>query len=413
MQDQEPGEPGGFGDEISRMLHARALRHPDHADPIGMTRRHLRAAKGRRRTALGATATLVVAGGAAFGSGYVGLSHDNGTGTGAASGANGSAPDYSAAATCAANVKVPVDVPRGATTTTIAHALFEAGVVKSEDAYINAANHDQGSADIGAGTYVVCPGISGTNAVLELLKKSNLSDASQIIVQPHEWGKDVIAGLIDKRKWKQADFDTAIQNNTIGLPAWSKDSLTGQFTIEGMLEPGTYALVASDTPQSVLTQMVANRMTFLKSIDFETKAAALTCGTAHCTPEQVLTVGSIAEGEVTDPDDGQKVAEGVYTRLKDNDYLGIDSTALYWIGHLPNGKLPSAAQVQDPNNPYSTYAPHHGLPPTPVYDTSDDMIKSALTPSHQGTYYWCVTATGTEFFMKNQTSAFKNACTAK
>ncbi|WP_194893657.1 endolytic transglycosylase MltG [Catenulispora pinisilvae] len=416
MQDQGPGELGGFGDEVAGMLHARALRHPDHADPIGMTRKHLRAAKGRRRTALGATATLVVAGGAIFGSGYVGLAHDNGTGAGAGSskgttsGANGSAPDYSAAATCAANMKVPVDVPRGATTTAIAHALFEAGVVKSENAYINAANHNQGSADIGAGTYVVCPRISGDNAVLELLKKSNLSDASQIIVQPHEWAKDVIASLIDKRKWRQADFDAVIQDNTIGLPAWSKDSLTGQFTVEGMLEPGTYSLTSSDTPQSVLTQMVANRMTFLKSIDFETKAAALTCGTTHCTPEQVLTVASIAEGEVTDPSDGQKVAEGVYTRLKDNDYLGVDSTALYYIGHLPAGKLPTVAQVQDPNNPYSTYAPHHGLPPTPVYDTSDDMIKSALTPAHQGTYYWCVTSMGTEFFMKSQTSAFKNYC---
>ena len=416
MQDQEPGEPGGFGDEISSMLRARALRHPDHADPIGMTRKHLRAAKGRRRTALGATATLVVAGGAAFGSGYVGLAHNDGTGAGAGSskgttsGANGSAPDYSAAATCAANVKVPVDVPRGATTTAIARALFEAGVVKSENAYINAANHNQGSADIGAGTYVVCPRISGDNAVLELLKKSNLSDASQIIVQPHEWAKDVIASLIDKRKWRQADFDAVIQDNAIGLPAWSKDSLTGQFTVEGMLEPGTYALTSSDTPQSVLTQMVANRMTFLKSIGFETKAAQLTCGATHCTPEQVLTVASIAEGEVTDPSDGQKVAEGVYTRLKDNDYLSIDSTALYFIGHLPAGKLPTVVQFQDPNNPYSTYAPHHGLPPTPVYDTSDDMIKSALTPSHDGTYYWCVTSIGTEFFEKNQASAFKNYC---
>ena len=245
--------------------------------------------------------------------------------------------------------------------------------------------------------------------MLELLKKSNLSDASQIIVQSHEWAKDVVASLIDKRKWKQADFDSAVADNTIGLPPWSKDS-SGKFTIEGMLEPGTYSLTTSDNPVSVLKQMVANRMAFLNNIGFPTKAVGLTCGTVKCTPEDVLKVASIAEGEVTDPTDGQKVAEGVYLRLKDNDYLGVDSTALYYIGHLPNGALPTAKQVQDPNNPYSTYAPHHGLPPTPVYIPSDDMIKSALAPSHDNDYYWCVTATGTEFFEKSQKASRDKAC---
>jgi UPF0755 protein len=151
-------------------------------------------------------------------------------------------------------------------------------------------------------------------------------------------------------------------------------------------------------------------MTFLKGISFETAAAKVNCGTVKCTPEQVLTVASIAEGEVTDPSDGASVAEGVYARLKAGDYLGVDSTALYFIGHLPPGKLPTAGQVQDPNNPYSTYTPHHGLPPTPVYITSDDMIKSALAPTHDGYYYWCVTSTGTNFYTKSQQKQRDKAC---
>ena len=124
----------------------------------------------------------------------------------------------------------------------------------------------------------------------------------------------------------------------------------------------------------------------------------------------MLTTASIAEGEVTDPSDGASVAEGVYARLKAGDYLAVDSTALYAIGHLPAGQRPSAKQVQDPSNPYSTYAPHHGLPPTPVYITSDDMIKSALTPTHNGTYYWCITSTGTRFFTKSQQTQRDQGC---
>jgi UPF0755 protein len=320
----------------------------------------------------------------------------------------GPAPDYAAAATCAAGAKVPVDIPRGATGADIAKALLAAGVIKSERAYLNAANQNQGSTGITAGTYSVCPQISADNAVLELLKKSNLSDASQIIVRSHEWSKDVIAELITKRKWKQSDFDAAIGGNTIGLPAWSVDS-SHKFTVEGMLAPGSYDLTSTDTPQSVLSTMVSARMTDLKTLQLEAKAGSQTCGTAKCTPEDIMKVASIAEGEVTDPTDGAKVAEGVYLRLEAGDCLAVDSTALIYIGHLPPGKLPTAGQVQDPNNPYSTYCPHHGLPPTPIYIPSDDMIKAALSPSGDY-YYWCVTATGTNFYTKHQKAARDKAC---
>ncbi|WP_194921118.1 endolytic transglycosylase MltG [Catenulispora rubra] len=416
MTDQEPGGPGGFGEEVSRMLHARALRYPEHTDPVGLTRKHLKAAAHRRRAMVGATTTLALTGGAVFGivaaypSGNGGGGPGTGTGTGGKVGSVAAAPDYVATAACPENTKVPVDVPRGATSAQIANALVQSGVVKSAQAYLNAANRNPASGGITPGTYAICPRISGASAVSELLKKSNVSNASQIIVTPHEWGKAVIASLIDKRKWKQADFDTAIADNTIGLPAWSVDSINHQFTIEGMLEPGTYWITSSDSPRSILAQMVANRMTFLKSIGFEAKAAGLTCGTAKCTPEQVLTVASIAEAEVSDPFDGTRVAEGIYSRLEDDDYLSVDSTALFAIGHLPAGERPTAAQVRDPGNPYSTYAPHHGLPPTPISVPSDDMIKAALAPTHEGDYSWCVTAAGTNFYTKSQQAARDKAC---
>jgi UPF0755 protein len=320
----------------------------------------------------------------------------------------GPAPDYTAAATCAAPAKVPVEIPRGATGADIAKALFTSGIIKSERAYLNAANQNQGSTGITAGTYDVCPQISGTNAVLELLKKSNLSDASQIIVTPHEWSKDVIASLITKRHWKQADFDAAIGGNTIGLPPWSQDLVNHKFTVEGMLAPGTYEITSADTPQTMLKAMVANRVNDLTTMGFEAKAKAQTCGTVKCTPEQVLIVASLAEGEVTDPTDGSKVAEGVYQRLEAGDFLAIDSTALYTLPHLAPGQTPLKGQVDDPNNLYSTYT-HHGLPPTPINIPSDDMIKAAFTPQGEY-YYWCVTATGTEFYTKHQKAARDKAC---
>lgn len=45
MKDEE------FGDEVSRMLHRQAHRHPDHPDPVGMTKQHVGAARARRQKA--------------------------------------------------------------------------------------------------------------------------------------------------------------------------------------------------------------------------------------------------------------------------------------------------------------------------------------------------------------------------
>lgn len=77
MNDEEPGRSGGLGGEVARMLQARALRHPDHTDPVGITRAHVKAAAKRRRAAATATATavLVVTGGAAFGVSTLGTGH--------------------------------------------------------------------------------------------------------------------------------------------------------------------------------------------------------------------------------------------------------------------------------------------------------------------------------------------------
>lgn len=341
MNDEQSTSLDMFENEVSRMLQARASQHPNHADPIGVTKSALKVARGRRQITAGATATLTVAA-------------------------------VAAVAVLGAHAAAGSAKPTGITAPSITAQSITA---PSTTAHRTA------------------------------------STTTQIIVTSHEWSKDVIASLITTRKWQQSDFDAVIAGNTIGLPAWSKDSVNHQFTVEGMLEPGVYSITSSDTPQSVLTQMVARRKTFLSSIGFEARAATLTCGPDRdpCTPEQVLTIASIAESEVIDPADGSRVADVVYNRLTANDYLRIDSTALYRLGHLPSGQRPTLAQVNDPNNPYSTYA-HRGLPPTPIAVTSDDMIEAALAPSTVGVYYYCVTPTGTEFFKQSQTAEFGKAC---
>ena len=316
------------------------------------------------------------------------------------------ASDYASQACTQDSARTNVEVPSGATQSEIGKLLAEAGVVASSAAYVDAATANQSSAGIRAGQYSVCLRIAGSQAVLELLDTRNLSTDSSIEVRSHEWQSEIVAELAAKHKWKVADVQKVIDTNQIGLPPWAQTTAK-KWTAEGLLEPGTYQLGTADTPKSVLSAMVKARMDWLASIDFTDKVKALKCGKAACTPEQVITIASIAEAEVNQATpDGSEVSEAILARLKSGDKLGVDSTAMYFD---QTRKAPTAAEVQNPKNPYSTYA-FAGLPPGPISVPSRDMIVAILNPTHSGEFYWCSKDGGTRFFPISQQAARDAYC---
>lgn len=322
------------------------------------------------------------------------------------------APDYSASG-CAANDphKVLVEVQTGATGKAIGDALFNAGVVRSSQAFVDATGHNQNARDISTGTYRVCQKISAASAIAELLDSANLSPDSLVEVRPGDYSWETIRALAHKREWDRDDLQQLIDTNQIGLPAWSK-SADGHWTAEGMLEPGRYTLTSADTPQSVLTGMVKARVAELDALGLPAKAATLKCAPARpCTPEEALTIASLAEAEVTKADpDGREVSEAVQNRLSRGDFLGVDATTKYWLS-LQAGKriTVTAREVSDPTDPYATGG-HKGLPPTPVSIPSKQMIAAVLTPATQHWYYWCASGDGTKFFKESEKTQFEQTC---
>ena len=322
------------------------------------------------------------------------------------------APDYSAASCSPTDPhKVLVEINTGATGKAIADALFNAGVIRSTQAFLNAADHNQAARDIGSGTYRVCPKLSAATAITELLNPANLSPDSLVEIRPGDYSWETLKTLATKRTWDQADLQQLIDTNQIGLPPWSK-STDGHWTAEGMLEPGRYPLTSSDTPQSVLTAMVKTRVAKLTKLGLTTKAATMRCApTRHCTPEEALTIASLAEAEVTRPTpDGREVSEAVQNRLTRGDHLGVDATTKYWLSRQAGKRIGvTANEVSDPTDPYATGG-HKGLPPTPVSIPSEQMIAATLTPPTERWYYWCASPTGTKFFKEDEKTQFEQAC---
>ena len=322
------------------------------------------------------------------------------------------APDYSASSCSPSDPhKVLVEVTTGATGKAIGDALFNAGVVRSTQAFVDAAGHNLAARDISTGTYRVCPRISAATAITELLNPANLSPDSLLEIRPGDYSWETLHALAKKRGWDKDDLQQLIDTNQIGLPAWSK-SADGHWTAEGMLEPGRYTLTSSDTPQSVLTAMVTARVAELTEAGLTAKAATLKCAPARaCTPEEALTIASLAEAEVTRAEpDGREVSEAVQNRLSRGDFVGVDATTKYWLS-LQAGKrvAVTAREVSDPTDPYATGG-HKGLPPTPVSIPSAQMVAAVLTPATERWYYWCASGAGTKFFKESEKAQFEQTC---
>jgi UPF0755 protein len=162
----------------------------------------------------------------------------------------------------------------------------------------------------------------------------------------------------------------------------------------------------------VLTAMVKARVDELTKLGLVAKAATLECGPARrCTPEEALTIASLAEAEVTRADpDGREVSEAVQNRLHRGDFVEVDATTKYWLS-LRAGKRVEVTrrEVEDPTDPYATGG-HKGLPPTPVSIPSMQMIAAILTPPTDRWYYWCASGDGTKFFKEDEKARFQQTC---
>ncbi|MFY9262945.1 MAG: endolytic transglycosylase MltG [Arcanobacterium sp.] len=270
-------------------------------------------------------------------------------------------------------VEVMVVILEGATGSVMAEILYEANVVASEKAFIDAFNADPRSASIQPGTYRLREEMSGQGAVSALLDPASRAEIT--ITIPEGFTKyqvaDRIASIlgVDRTEVEAAMADA----EGIGLP----EEAYGE--IEGWIAPLTYTFEPDVTPTDILATMVSHRVAELESI-----------GLPREDWYRTLTVASIVEREVNWPDYYGQVARVIENRLVDdsqvNGLLQMDSTTLYGVGK--SGGIPSADDLAN-DNPYNTYM-YTGLPPTPISNPAISVIEACIDPP-EGDWLFFVT----------------------
>lgn len=304
---------------------------------------------------------------------------------------------------------VRVEVHSGDGAAQIGDALANAGVVRSERAFIHAAQQNADSALIQPGIYTLRSHMSATSALTLMLDPATRT-ALTVALPEGTTERDTLAKVAAVLGQPVSAVQTAADDiGNLGLPA--AYTLAGGKPItsaEGFLFPATYNLDPGSSPSDGLGLMIAAFVRTDRDLQFAAGAKALAIS-----PYQALIVASMIEREAKFPEDRARVARVIYNRLAAGDPLKVDASSIY--GARLAGLDPSKTDYAKVNSPYNTYT-HVGLPPTPISNPGSAAMAAAVHPeSGNWIYYVNGDAAGHLYFTASETDFAKAVarCQAK
>lgn len=277
-------------------------------------------------------------------------------------------PDY----TGQGSGSVTIQITNSQTATDIGYTLEEKDVVKSAEAFIKAAKREPRSRSIQPGYYKLRAQMSG-EAALALLLDPDSREQSEVNVPEGRRMSTAIKELAARTGLPKADFDAVLkQPESLELPKYAKGRP------EGFLFPATYPTDPGTTAEDILFAMVQRYKEEATRLQLEARAQDL-----GYTPLEVVTIASLIEAEVRQPDDFPKVARVIYNRLGDKQHpwlqrLQFDSTVHYAVNKA--GNVATTPTDRANRSPYNTYV-HKGLPPGPINSPGAKALEAALNPA--------------------------------
>ena len=309
-------------------------------------------------------------------------------------------PDYTTGGTGS----VTIEVKQGDTGAAIGQTLFDADVVASVQAFVEACNVHPQCSSIQPGFY-------------EMRLQMRAVDAVAILVDPANRLVDTVTireGLSMFRTFELLsealdipieEFEAAAADPiALGVPDWwfnRDDEREAAGTVEGFLFPDTYEFGPDATAESVLKTMVNRFLTVAGDLDFADQVQA----DLGITPYEALIVASLVQAESGTEADMPKVARVSYNRLyKPSPELAcpcleFDVTTNYWletIGEEPihSGQM-SEALMTHPDNTYNTRT-QPGLPPGPINSPGKAAMEAAMEPADGGWFFFVALTDGGE-----------------
>jgi UPF0755 protein len=245
--------------------------------------------------------------------------------------------------------------------------------------------------NIQAGTYTLLPG-DNYKKIFAILTAGKVADADTRVTIPEGYTLQqmeevfVAKGLVTSQAWQQVTgADSPLENHEFIVAAQKPDDVD----LEGYLFPDTYRFSAEATPEEIVTIMLENMAEHVNDVGIPRADAE------GMSIHEVLSLASIVEREVRQPDTMKNVADIFLKRLEIGMPLQADSTVNYVTG----GKDPSIsfADRDNTDSPYNTYQ-HTGLPPGPISAPSMNALVAVIDPISNPYYYFLTSDDGQIYY---------------
>lgn len=280
-------------------------------------------------------------------------------------------PDYNTLTSVEGLEEVTIEVPTGASGSEIAAILYEAGVVKSTQAFFRVAVADERSQKVAPGSHRLTLRISAQQALEQLLDPERIPNL--IRINEGAWRSEIQEAFLSYG-FTRSEISRAF--SSLKLPKGFSSS-------EGLLFPAQYSF-----PEGTTAAQAAQRL--VERFTEDRYAKKLLQGSAQYSPQQLLTIASIIQAEGS-TQDFSKVSRVIYNRLKIGMPLQMDSTVHYIM--QARGDIFLSRKSTMLNSPYNTYR-RYGLPPGPICSPGADAIKAALEPVAGDWLYFITVAPG-------------------
>ncbi|MEV6815086.1 endolytic transglycosylase MltG [Micromonospora sp. NPDC051296] len=325
-------------------------------------------------------------------------------------------PDYDGAGT----EEVTVQIPQGAFLADMAVALYDAGVIKSTKAFIQAAEDNSRSRNIQPGTYKLRKEMSGANALAAMLDPQNRI-INGITIPEGRTVKSIFKLLSEKTDIPVKEFEAAAKDpEKLGVPDWwfkRNDGKKVTKSIEGFLYPDTYEIPPDATAEIILGQMVDHFLTVTGEMEFADRVQKERGGIS---PYEALIVASLAQAEAGTKKDLGKVARVAYNRVYRGGFdcgcLEMDVTVNYYL-EMTGQKTKTSAQMTqdellDTKNPYSRKL--RGMIPTPINNPGKDALEGAMDPPNgDWVFFVAIDREGNSAFAETYADHQKNEAKAR
>jgi UPF0755 protein len=299
--------------------------------------------------------------------------------------------------------KLSFSVSANATAAQVAHALVDKGAETNTIGYRIYALVDPTANRAREGTYSIQPGMSYRTLArlfalgpardeveLKVIEGWSIHDIADMLQKSGITSNDVFAVTGDVKTARA--FDPSLRSEYPFLASLSPSS-----TLEGYLFPDTYRVWKDQLPQSLIKKQLDAFGQRATEIAEDAKAQGRTLN-------EVVTLASILEKEVTTSED-RKIVAGIFmNRLRDGMALQSDATVNYVTGA---GRTRPTAQDLATASPYNTYR-NKGFPPGPISNPGDDALDAALHPAATEYRFFLTDADGKVYYAKTLEEHIRN-----